>query len=399
MKKFHLFNSILIAVIFLVLFSCNSANDDENDALSDSLKKDSIEKADFLSKYDRYFNDIARFIAGLEQTKGSTLLQFDTLTAAIEYRQSIGEFFKKLEANNLSKMRIFSDNELKDIRKDSLMLFYPFSGPDFINSDALFPDAFNTIMLGLEPVGGVPNISDANNEELRTMFKALRISIDSISPLGYFMTNEMNKDFRRVSDLNGTLPIITLFMVRNNFQILNVKKVSISSEGRLVESDPAMDKDDPTDTYISGGMIEYMKINDKRVRKLVYFSHDASDESLARTPQLMKYFNSFKADIAFFKAASYLCTWMKGMREFTLANAKNIVQDDSGIPLSYFDKSQWDIRFYGKYERTLKVFQKGFFQKDLKEAYETTPNIKPLDFVFGYGVRIKQSNMLVAKRK
>jgi hypothetical protein len=25
--------------------------------------------------------------------------------------------------------------------------------------------------------------------------------------------------------------------------------------------------------------------------------------------------------------------------------------------------------------------------------------VKPLDFVFGYGVRIKQSNMLVAKKK
>jgi hypothetical protein len=399
MKKFHLFGSILCAVIFLVLFSCNSANEAENAAQADSLKQDSIKKADFLSKYDRYFNDIARFIAGLEQTKGSSLLVFDTLAAAKEYRESIGAFFNKLEANNLSKMRVFSDNELKDIRKDSLMLFYPFSGPDFINSDALFPETFNTIMLGLEPVGGVPNISDATNDELRTMFKALRISIDSISPLGYFMTNEMNKDFRRVSDLNGTLPVITLFMVRNNYHILNVKKVSISPEGRLVESDPSLDKDDPTDTYISGGMIEYMKINDKRVRRLVYFSHDASDERLARTPHLIKYFNYFKEDIAFFKAASYLCTWMKGMREFTLSNARNIVQDDSGIPLSYFDKNQWDIRYYGKYERTLKVFAKGFFQKDLKEAYETTPNIKPLDFVFGYGVRIKQSNMLVAKRK
>jgi hypothetical protein len=399
MKKNNLFGSIIIALFLIILFSCNSAKNEETNAQADSLKKDSIEKADFFAKYDRYFNDISRFIAGLEQTKGSSLLSLDTLEAAKEYRQSIGEFFDKLEGRNLSKMRVFSDNELKDIRKDSMKLFYPFSGPDFINLDALFPEAFNTIMLGLEPVGGVPIISDANNDELKKMFKALRISIDSISPLGYFMTNEMNKDFRRVSDLNGTLPIISLFMVRKGYQILNVKKVSISSDGKLADSDPAMDKDDPTDTYISGGMIEYMKIDDKRVRKLVYFSHDASDESLAKTPHLMKYFNSFKSDIAFFKAASYLCTWMKGMRDYSLESASNIVQDDSGIPLSYFDKNLWDIRYYGKYERTLKVFQKGFFQPQLKEAYATAANVKPLDFVFGYGVRIKQSNMLVAKKK
>ncbi len=400
MKKLNLFTSLLSFILVFTLGSCNSNSDQEKIAQNDSLTKDSIDKANVLSKYDRYYNDIARFIAGLEQTKGSTLAKFDTLSASKEYRQSIGEFFARLEKNNISKMRDFSNRELQDVRKDSLVLFYPFSGPDFINSDALFPEAFTTIMLGLEPVGGVPDISDATNDELATMYKALRISIDSLAPLGYFMTNEMNKDFRRVSDLNGTLPVITLFMVRNNYQILNVKKVTINAEGKLAKPTAGnMDKEDPTDTYINGGMIEYMKPNDMRVRRLFYFSHDASDESLARTPQLMKFFGSFKIDVALFKAASYLCSWMKGMRDFTLTNAQNIVQDDSGIPLSFFDKSQWDIRYYGKYDRTLKVFQKGFFQPELRDAYSSSTTVKPLDFIFGYGVRIKQSNMLVAKKK
>jgi hypothetical protein len=382
------------------LISCNNSGNSEKNAQIDSLKQDSIKKAEFISKYNRYYNDVARFIAGMEQTKGSSLLNFDTLEAAKTYRQSIGAFFTKLEKNNLSKMREFSNKELMDIRKDSLTLFYPFSGPDFIHSDVFFPEVFTTVMLGLEPVGGVPDISDANNDELGTLFKALRISIDSISPLGYFMTNEMSKDFRRVSDLNGTIPVITLFMARNNYTVLTVKKVTIDPTGKIVESIPGqIDKDDPTDTYISGGLIEYMKPNDQRIRNLYYFSHDASDESLARTPQLMKFFSSLKIDITFFKAASYLCSWMTGMREFTLTNSKNIVQDDSGIPYSYLANNQWDLRFYGKYDRTLKVFQKGFFQRDLSEVYDTCTSIKPLDFAFGYGVRIKQSNMLVAKKK
>jgi hypothetical protein len=400
MKKNNLLFTVFSLMLLMFLFSCNSTEQKVKEEKIDSVKQDSIRKAEFLGKYDRYFNDIARFIAGMEQEKGSSLAKFDTMNAAKEYRISIGEFFTRVNDKNISKMRAFSDNELKDIRKDSLVLFYPFSGPDFINSDALFPEAFTTVMLGLEPVGGVPDISDATNDELKTMFKALRISIDSIAPLGYFMTNEMNRDFRRVSDLNGTLPVITLFMARNNYRILNVKKVTIDSEGKLVERIAGqVDKDDPTDTYISGGMIEYMKPNDWRVRKVYYFSHDASDESLAKTPQLLKLFGTIHIDVAFFKAASYLCSWMTDMRNFTLTNAQTIVQDDSGIPISYFDKNQWNMRFYGKYERTLKVFQKGFFQKDLKQIYDTCKTVKPLDFSFGYGVRIKQSNMLVAKKK
>jgi hypothetical protein len=399
MKKINFLIQLLTFVFIVSLVSCGGAGSHEQKQL-DSLQKDSLEKASFMSKYDRYYNDIARFIAGFEQSKGSSLAKFDTLPAAIAYRKSIGEFFSNLETNNLSKMRQFSDAELLDVRKDSMNLFYPFSGPDFIHSDVFFPEAFNTIMLGLEPVGGAPNISDAKNEELATLFKALRISIDSISPLGYFMTNEMSKDFRRVSELNGTIPVITLFMVRSGYQVLNVKKITIDENGNVVDPTPGfVDQHDPSDTYISGGLVEYMKPNEFKVRRLYYFSHDASDESLARTPQLMKFFSSFDIDVAFFKAASYLCSWMKGMREFTLQNANAIVQDDSGIPFAYLDKNIWDFRFYGKYERTLKVFQKGFFQRDLKEAYEKNQPVKPLDFAFGYGVRIKQSNMLVAKKK
>jgi len=400
MKKFSLRLSLLSSIFFLIIFSCNNSGNEGENSQTDSLKKDSLNKVELSSKYDRYYNDIARFIAGLEQTAGSSLMKFDTLPATKTYQKSIGEFFDKLEKNNLSKMRTFSNNELTDIRKDSLTLFYPFSGPDFIHSNVFFPEAFTTVMIGLEPVGGVPNIDNASNEELAMMFKALRISIDSLAPLGYFMTNEMNKDFRRVSDLNGTIPVITLFMARSDYQVLNVKKVTIDVNGNLTDSiSGQVDKDDPTDTYISGGMIEYKKPSDNRIRKLYYFSHDASDESLAKTPQMITFFNSLKIDITFFKAASYLCTWMKKIREFTLANSKKIVQDDSGIPLSFFDKNQWDIRFYGKYDNTLKVFRKGFFQRELKAAYDSSKTVKPLDFCFGYGTRINQSNMLVAKKK
>jgi len=402
MKKLYLLVtfSFILAMSWMACNSESSSDNTQENPEIDSLKQDSINKANFMAKYNRYYNDIARLIAGLEQTPGSNLANFDTMQVAKEYRKSIGEFFTKLDAKSLSKMRVFSDAELSDMRKDSLVLFYPFSGPDFINANAFFPEAFTTIMLGLEPVGGVPDISDATGDELGALFKALRISIDSLAPLGYFMTNEMSKDFRRVSELNGNIPVITLFMARNNYHILNVKRITIDAQGHVVDSLPGqVDKHDPSDNYISGGMIEYMKPNEYRVRKLYYFSHDVSDESLARTPQLMTFFKSFKIDVALFKAASYLCSWMKDMREFTLNNAKVIVQDDSGIPYSYFDKNQWDMKFYGKYQRTLKVFLKGFFQRDLKQVYDTCKTVKPLDFAFGYGVRIKQSNIMVARKK
>ncbi|NJO89598.1 MAG: hypothetical protein HC831_12095, partial [Chloroflexia bacterium] len=157
-------------------------------------------------------------------------------------------------------------------------------------------------------------------------------------------------------------------------------------------------KDDPTDTYISGGLIEYMNPNEYKVRKLYYFSHDVSDEKIAQTPEMLKFFKSLDIDVAFFKAASYLCSWLHTIREFTLENAKSVVQDDSGIYLKYFNDEKWDKKFYGKYNRTRKVF-KANFQEDLKAIYDKDTSIKPLDFKFGYGSMIKQDNIMVARKK
>ncbi len=402
MKKLNLL-VIISFILSLSWMACNSDSADNNSNETpeiDSLKQDSINKASFMAKYKRHFNDVARFMAGLPQTEGSRLAKFDTIPETIEYHKSNQKFFSGLQESLLSKMETFSNSELKDIRKEGMTVFYPFSGPDFINVDAFFPEATTTVMFGLEPVGYIPHMSeDITNEELHNIYKTFRRSIDSLAYLNYFMTFEMNRDLRTVAQLDGNLSIISLFMAQRGYQILNVKKVTIDANGAIVDSIPGkVDNDDPTDTYISGGMIEYMKPDEYKVRKLYYFSHDVSDEKIAKTPEMLKFFKSLDIDVAFFKAASYLCSWLNTIREFTLGNAKSVVQDDSGIYLKYLNDEKWDKKFYGKYQRTRKVF-KSNFQPDLKAIYDKDTSIKPLDFKFGYGSMIKQDNIMVARKK
>jgi hypothetical protein len=402
MKKLNLL-VILSLILSLSWMACNSDSDENNSEETteiDSLKQDSINKANFMAQYNRYYNDVARFIAGLPQTEGSSLAKFDTLPETIEYQKSNKKFFANLNEILLDKMEAFSDSELKDIRKEGMTVFYPFSGPDFINVDPFFPEATTTVMFGLEPVGYIPHLSeDITNEELHKIYKTFRRSIDSIAYLNYFMTFEMNRDLRTVAQLDGNLSIISLFMAQRGYHILNVKKVTIDATGAIVDSIPGLvDNDDPTDTYVSGGLIEYMKPEEYKVRKLYYFSHDVSDEKIAQTPEMLKFFKSLNIDVALFKAASYLCSWLHTIREFTLENAKSVVQDDSGIYLKYFTDDKWDKKFYGKYQRTRKVF-KSNFQPDLKAIYDKDTTIKPLDFKFGYGSMINQDNIMVAKKK
>lgn len=345
MKKLNLL-VILSFILSVFWMACNSDSNNNNTKENpeiDSLKQDSINKANFMAKYNRYYNDVARFMAGLPQTEGSSLAKFDTLPETIEYHKSNQKFFSNLDKILLDKMEAFSESELKDIRKEDMTVFYPFSGPDFINVDPFFPEATTTVMFGLEPVGNIPHLSeDISSDELKKLYKIFRRSIDSIAHLNYFMTFEMNRDLRTVAQLDGNLSIISLFMAQRGFHVLNVKKVTIDKTGAIVDAIPGeVDKDDPTDTYISGGMIEYMKPEEYKVRKLYYFSHDVSDEKIDKTPEMLTFFKSLDIDVAFFKAASYLCSWLHTIREFTLENAKNVVQDDSGIYLKYFTDAEW----------------------------------------------------------
>jgi hypothetical protein len=74
-----------------------------------------------------------------------------------------------------------------------------------------------------------------------------------------------------------------------------------------------------------------------------------------------------------------------------------IVQDDSGIPLAYFDPNKWSLRFFGVYLGPIEVF-KQHYQPQLRELFkEANPPL--LDFGFGYRWNYKEANLIVATRK
>jgi hypothetical protein len=97
----------------------------------------------------------------------------------------------------------------------------------------------------------------------------------------------------------------------------------------------------------------------------------------------------------YIKSASYLMhkSYFSTIRNTILAKSIAILQDDSGIPYRFFNKSKWAIRLYGTYDGPIELF-KDHMEEDLKAAYER--GAQPLTVRLGYG---KQSNMLLATRK
>ena len=56
------------------------------------------------------------------------------------------------------------------------------------------------------------------------------------------------------------------------------------------------------------------------------------------------------------------------IRNFILAHSNRIVQDDSGIPLAYFDPNKWTLRLFGDYLGPIEIF-KQHYQPRLQELF------------------------------
>ena len=60
------------------------------------------------------------------------------------------------------------------------------------------------------------------------------------------------------------------------------------------------------------------------------------------------------------KSASYLLhnPGFSKVREFLLANSAVIAQDDTGVPLTYYDPQKWDLQPFGQYVGPIPSFRR-----------------------------------------
>ncbi len=81
-----------------------------------------------------------------------------------------------------------------------------------------------------------------------------------------------------------------------------------------------------------------------------------------------------------------------------LDHSRYIVQEDSGIPLKYFEPSLWNLRFYGHYIRPISTFRE-YYQETMASIYKSDKKIKSLPFGFGYYYKPGEANLMVAEKR
>jgi len=171
-------------------------------------------------------DDIARILAGIEPRVDSPLAG---LTRDSDWRlhaSSLDAAWKSLEARQLSKIRVWS---AKNITRPQKTMLYMFSGPDFLYADVFFPEATTYVLSGLEPVGGMPDVSQSRRSLSGTLAN-IRSSLGPVMSYGFFITKHIKRQLRR-GEFTGTLPLLYVFLARLGKTISHVTLISLDKDG------------------------------------------------------------------------------------------------------------------------------------------------------------------------
>lgn len=333
-------------------------------------------------------DDIARFLAGLKPSPGSTLAQMTREGGWIHHARVLDSAWKRLEKNQLAPIRAWSKSNLPKPRKQML---YMFSGPDFLYASAFFPDAETYVLSALEPVGPIPNMARHSPGARAGALLELRASMESVLSYSFFITKHMKSEMRS-GNMRGALPVLFVFLARGGNTIGEVEFITLNPDGLAVP------RGELSARAGSPGVRIAFTGSDGKSRTLYYFQTDLSNGGLKKSG-----FRAFSQALgpadSLLKSASYLLHSgnFTSARDFLLKHSQALVQDDSGIPLKFFARDKWELRPFGKYLGPIDIFPKRY-QSDMKALF-AQGRAKPVKFGIGYRWRSHETNVLLGIRK
>jgi hypothetical protein len=339
---------------------------------------------------DEALNNAARFVAGLPVKNDSSKLYDLMETEAWKtHARNMDQIWNAFQ-QTAPKLMAFRQNELADINARCHTLFYPFGGPDYLFPNTFFPEMDTYFLIGLERPGRPINVDKPSTATYRLYQNA----VSDILNLSFFRTDDMKQELFN-DTIDGVVPIISVLMVRSGREIVSIRNVKITDEGNIADTN-----EDGSPIVRGTGMVEfkYFRSGTRKLQTLYYLSTDLSNGGFPHKKPLLAYLDKFDATTTatFIKSASYLMhvTYFSAIRQAVLDHSSAVLQDDSGIPLPFYNPEEWDVTLYGTFLKPISMFAK-YVQPELRAAYEQA-DPKPLNFRIGYA---RQSNLQIARKK
>ncbi len=347
-----------------------------------------------------YWNDMARFLAGLPVSASG---QFEQLTKSKSYQHhkiKMDEYWERVKKGNIAQIIPWRVRYIEPhFNRDTVL--YPLSGGDFINMYTFYPGARRYIMISREPEGKIPDLFALSESQLACGLQSIRSCIWSIASVNYFVTKAMRAEMKN-RYLGGTLPVYLIYASRLGLTITNIEPVGISKEGMLftIERGGTIKGERPV---ITGNRISFIVPGSNSTSELLYLSMYITPKSMDYETPEGKFLLSLSRINVIIKSAVYLFhrTKYEPFVRALLQRTTMLIEDDSGIPFRYLNPDVFSIKLFGTFDTPirLKEIPNPPKQPDLAKAMEG--NSTPLPFSFGYGVlrKDRQSNLIFAIRQ
>jgi hypothetical protein len=320
-------------------------------------------------------NDIAHFLAGRPVRRGELLSQMQQTAEYQLHQREMNAVWRQTGRHRVGRMEGWSYENLSVAVGRERVVMYPFGGPDLLHVSALFPQVPNYALMGLEPVGNLPDLESMPPGEVLGALAAFRQATRTQLRAGYFITKDMRSDLER-SALQGVTPILLSTVAMTGGQVESVRGISAGGN--------------------PGVEVRYRSAAGGR-HAAIYVAGDLSNSGFPGPYR--DWLASLGSGVTYFKAASYLMhdDRFSEARQFFLTRSQAILQDDSGIPFRFLSGPDWGRRYFGNYQAPIDLFAK-HAQADLRRAYVENPT-SPLNFGSGYHVNPWEANLLLAVRR
>jgi len=296
----------------------------------------------------------------------------------------------------IKSVESWRDQELKIANAAKKTLIYPFSGPDFFNAYAFFPNHSRYVFFSLERPGALPDLESVTQVQFGKLLADVRSAFRDIFERNYFITSYMTKQLS-TPWMRGTVPVMATMMVLMNRRIVRIEPLDLFPDLTKAYEPPEGNR---PRVMMRGVRIEFSNPDTPGLQQIYYFSLDMSDKALEYYPDFLTWVGQNRPASALIKSASYLFhdAQFSKTRAMVLDAADVLVQDDTGIPYRFISQSPWRVKLYGKYHKPIKPMGYGY-QKELDADFKTKAQTHELPFPFGYHWRGSQGGLIFASKE
>lgn len=348
---------------------------------------------------DPFWDDLAEFIASVPLKEGN---QFSDLSQRPTYRQyskQMNLYWERIQENYLVKVEPWKNENITNLSPYNTTL-YPLAGGDFINLYTFNSSSPRYVMIGLQKPGYIRDPKKFSDAELGRALGSIQSVIGELAVFNYSTSKRLQREVANPY-FTGIAPTLMFFIKRFGFRVLDVERIFLNEQGLVSKDEESFEVSDKRKT--AGIRIRFYKTEEGFVRELFFFRIWLSGKSASDSTPEGKYFGSLGRLNLMFKSAEYIfhTPEYNDFLSTLVSRADRVVEDESGVPLRFFQSEEWSPRVYGKYlgKIPLKNTPVVPFQSDLDELFKKQS--QPLPFDFGYGVLKGKgmSNLLLFERK